>query len=172
MNTTDTMHTTSTNDDKTIAISISTLHSYAKLISNLLHDDNSDKLIVVKRIFHIINIFIRIFKLDKMTTSDSSDSSASSDSSDSSDPTYVSDISYTNLAQETDKIIKFNSMITSMFFASPWDEEDIIFEHLHNLCNYLFIYYPYNKNIDDSIKEDIKNVKLVEEIKKILLLEV
>ena len=116
---------------------ITILQSYAKQISGLLNTCNEDTMIVVKRIFHIINIFLRNYKIDTM-----------------------------------EKKIKFNSIVSSISYAPPWDEEDVIFDHLENLCNYLSNYYSYNNDINNSVIENIKNIKLEEEIKKILLLDI
>ena len=115
---------------------INVLHSYAKQISHLLITSNADTMIVVKRVFHIINIFLRIYKID---------------------------------TKEKETI--FNSILSSITYAPPWDEEDVIFDHLEKLCDYLNNYYPYNNDIDNSVTEDIKNIKLEEEIKKILVLQ-
>ncbi len=116
---------------------ITILHSYAKQISTLLITSKADTMIVVKRIFHIINIFLRFYKINTK-----------------------------------EKEIKFNSIVTSISYAPPWDEEDVIFDHLETLCDYLSHYYPYNNDINNSVIEDIKNITLEEEIKKILLLDV
>jgi len=113
------------------------LQSYAKQISGLLNTCNEDTMIVVKRIFHIINIFLRNYKIDTI-----------------------------------EKEIKFTSIVSSISYAPPWDEEDVIFDHLENLCIYLSNYYSYNNDINNSVIENIKNIKLEEEIKKILLLDV
>ena len=115
---------------------INILHSYANQISTLLIKSNADTMIVVKRIFHIINVFLRLYKIN---------------------------------TKEKEKY--FNSILTSISYAPPWDEEDVIFDHLETLCEYLSNYYPYNNDISNSVTEDIKNIKIEEEIKKILLLE-
>lgn len=116
---------------------INILHSYANQISALLITTNADTMIVVKRIFHIINIFLRCYKINTF-----------------------------------EKKIKFTSIVNSISYAPPWDEEDVIFDHLENLCDYLSYYYPYNNDISTSVLEDIKNIKIEDEIKKILLLDV
>ena len=116
---------------------IKILRSYATNILGILNTSNEDTMIVVKRIFHILNIFLRNHKVDTI-----------------------------------ERQIKFNSILTSISFAPPWDTEDVIFDHLENLCIYLSNYYPNNDNINNSVIENIKNIKLEEEIKKILLLDI
>ena len=114
---------------------INTLNNYTNQISHLLITSNADTMIVVKRIFHIINLFLRNYKID---------------------------------TKEKEKEKYFNSILSSMIYAPPWDTEDVIFDHLHKLCDYLSVYYPYNKELEKAIIEDISNITLIEEIKKIL----
>ena len=70
-----------------------------------------------------------------------------------------------------DKEIKLTSIFTSISYAPPWDEEYVILDHIHSLCDFLSNYYPYNKDIENAVTEDIKHIKLVDEIKQILDLE-
>ena len=114
---------------------INTLNNYTNQISHLLVTSNADTMIVVKRIFHIINLFLRNYKID---------------------------------TKEKEKEKYFNSILRSMIYSPPWDTEDVIFDHLHKLCDYLSVYYPYNKELEKAIIEDISNITLIEEIKKIL----
>ena len=115
---------------------IITLHSYAKQISHLLMNSDPNTMIVVKRLFHIINLFLRKFQIDTK-----------------------------------EKSKEFNRILKSISYAPPWDEEDVIFDHLHKFCDYLSIYYANSKELDDVITEDIKNIALIDEIEKILDLE-
>ena len=112
---------------------INTLHTYTNQISYLLMTSNPDTMIVVKRIFHIINLFLRHYKID---------------------------------TKEKEK--HFNSILRSMNYAPPWDNEDVIFDHLHKICDFLSLYYPNKEDLDATITEDIRNITLQEEIKKIL----
>lgn len=112
---------------------ITILHSYANQIDHFLVHSTPDSMIVVKRVFHIINLFLRNYKMNTK-----------------------------------EKEIKFNSIIRSIIYAPPWDEEDVIFDHLHKLCDYLSIYYPHKTDLERVTIEDISNIKLSEEIKNIL----
>jgi hypothetical protein len=123
----DTLDTMETPDYITI------LHSYANQIEHFLVHSTPDSMIVVKRVFHIINLFLRNYKMNTK-----------------------------------EKEIKFNSIIRSIIYAPPWDEEDVIFDHLHKLCEYLSIYYPNKKDLERVTIEDISYINLSEEIKNIL----
>ena len=57
-------------------------------------------------------------------------------------------------------------------YAPPWDNEDVIFDHLHKICDFLSLYYPNKEDLDVTITEDIRNITLQEEIKKILELNI
>jgi hypothetical protein len=113
--------------------SISILQSYANFLVSL--KINPETVIVIKRIFHILNLFLRTCILDTKEKSN-----------------------------------QFNSILTSISFAPPFDEEDVIFEHLHNFCDYLSIFYPNNEDIEIAITENIQNISLTEEINRILVL--
>ena len=116
---------------------INTLHTYTNQISYLLMTSNPDTMIVVKRIFHILNLFLRNHKINTK-----------------------------------EKENNFNSILRSMSYAPPWDNEDVIFDHLHKLCDYLSIYYPNKEDLEATITEDIRNITIMEEIKKILELNI
>ena len=113
--------------------SLTILKTYVNFILSLKTDP--DTIVVVKRICHILNLFLRICMIDNK-----------------------------------EKSISLNSILKSISCAPPWDEEDVIFDHLNNLCDYLDHYYPNNKRIEDAITEDIQHISLAEEIKKILTL--
>jgi hypothetical protein len=112
---------------------INLLHSYAKQISALLTTTGTDTMFVVKRIFHIINKFLRIFTID---------------------------------TQKKEKY--FNSILSSITYAPPWDSEDVIFDHLHKLCEFLSHSFPYNKELESAIMEDIKHISILDEITQLL----
>jgi len=109
------------------------LHTYANQISALLTITESDTMIVVKRIFHIINKFLRIFRCN---------------------------------TKEKEKY--FNSIITSITYAPPWDKEDVIFDHLHKLCEFLSDSFPYNEELENAIMEDLQNISILDEINQLL----
>ena len=113
--------------------SLDILKSYVNFIVSL--KTKPDTIVVVKRICHILNLFLRTCMIDTK-----------------------------------EKSIELNSILKSISCAPPWDEEDVIFDHLNNLCDYLDYYYPNNKAIEDAITEDIQYITLAEEIKKILAL--
>jgi hypothetical protein len=112
---------------------INILYLYAKQISALLTTTDPDTMIVVKRIFHIINKFLRIFTIN---------------------------------TKEKEKY--FNSILTSITYAPPWDEEDVIFDHLHKFCEFLSNYYPNNQELEIAIMEDLQNISILDEINQIL----
>ena len=109
------------------------LNSYANQISALLNTTGTDTMFVVKRIFHIINKFLRIFTIN---------------------------------TKEKEK--KFISIITSITYAPPWDREDVIFDHLHKLCAFLSHSFPYNKELESAIMEDLQNISILDEITQLL----
>jgi len=113
---------------------ISLIKTYANFIVSL--NTNPDTVIVVKRILHILNLFLRHYEINTLV-----------------------------------KVKQLNSIFSSMLASPPWDEEDVIFDHLTKLCDYLFYHYPNRENIEVSITEDIQNITLSEEIKKILELD-
>ncbi len=112
---------------------INLLHSYAKQISALLTTTGPDTMFVVKRIFHIINKFLRIFTID---------------------------------TQKKEKY--FNSILSSITYAPPWDSEDVIFDHLHKLCEFLSHSFPYNEELESAIMENLENVSILDEITQLL----
>ena len=129
----DTMDTIYTMDTIEKPDYINTLYIYTNQISYLLMTSKPDTMIVVKRIFHITNLFLRNYKIDTK-----------------------------------EKAKHFNSIFRSISYAPPWDSEDVIFDHLHKLCEYLSIYYSHNEDLEAAIIEDIQNITIIEEIKKIL----
>lgn len=116
---------------------ITILKLYATEISVLLNTTGPDDMIVVKRIFHILNVFLINCKIDTL-----------------------------------EKERKITSILKSISYAPPWDCEDVIFDHLHKLCEYLSNYYSNNQDLEKAITEDITNISILEEIQKILTLEI
>ena len=112
---------------------INTLKTSAKM-TLLLVDKHKDSLIIIKHIYHILNIFLRNNKIYK------------------------------------NEIKQLNSICSSILYATPFDEESIIFEHYEKLCEYLCDTYPKNTDIEIIIQEDLKNITLLQEIEKILQL--
>jgi len=125
------MDTTTIDTTKENLSFIPLLHAYANSIKRLLNNSDYDTMNVVKRILHILNIFLRNYK-----------------------------------CKEKEKQIY--SIITSITYAPPWDIEDVIFDKLDNLCYFLTIYYPNKQDLSNAITEDLHNISILSEIKKIL----